>query len=424
MSKKNNIEKQEDKKKQEKDEDKKLINNMFIRNQKYPETDMLFTFQLKSLEDIKNDCYIVLDTNVLLAPYETSNKSLDVLKTIYKELIKNKKLIIPGQVVREFVDNRPKKISDLYKSLSNNKNKKPSSLPDIKTVPLFENINEYEELIKVRKKLNEELEKHWEKYKNAINKVLELIESWSLNDPISLVYKELFDKDVILDITSDKVDKNDLEWRKKNHLPPGYKDSDKEDGGVGDYLIWYTILKIAKEKKQSVIFVTDEQKNDWWHKADKETLYPRFELIDEFRRFSEGHSFHIINLSRLLELLKIDKEIIQEFRELREKHEKYTVNMNNLKERLGNATENFLGRELTPDLLESVFITLVPLKIEEFYTQELQKQFSEIIQEINTPPKRTELAKDKEKAIKIAENLFDLYKRVFSIENTELELWV
>ncbi|MEQ8223709.1 MAG: hypothetical protein ABRQ37_15455 [Candidatus Eremiobacterota bacterium] len=90
-----------------------------------------------------------------------------------------------------------------------------------------------------------------------------------------------------------------------------------------------------------------------------------------------------------------------------------------LEEKLAVATETFLGRELTPDLLESALLTLIPLKVNEFYIKELQEQFSGVIEEINSPSKRIELAKDKEKVVKIARNLFELYRKVARIEYTE-----
>ncbi|CAG9436959.1 hypothetical protein [Providencia alcalifaciens] len=38
-------------------------------------------------------------------------------------------------------------------------------------------------------------------------------------------------------------------------------------------------------------------------------LYPRFELVDEFRETTKGKSFHIVSLSTLLEIFDTDSEI-------------------------------------------------------------------------------------------------------------------
>jgi hypothetical protein len=49
-------------------------------------------------------------------------------------------------------------------------------------------------------------------------------------------------------------------FRFANQIPPGYKDAGKADEGIGDYLIWETILEIGRTRKASVIFVTGGEK--------------------------------------------------------------------------------------------------------------------------------------------------------------------
>ena len=43
-------------------------------------------------------------------------------------------------------------------------------------------------------------------------------------------------------------------------MPPGYKDGRKEDEGIGDFLIWKSLLKFGEEKKLDLAFVTGEEK--------------------------------------------------------------------------------------------------------------------------------------------------------------------
>ncbi|MBG5985636.1 hypothetical protein I5F07_12290 [Proteus vulgaris] len=40
-------------------------------------------------------------------------------------------------------------------------------------------------------------------------------------------------------------------------------------------------------------------------------LYPRFELVDEFRETTKGKSFHIVSLSTLLEIFDTDSEVVK-----------------------------------------------------------------------------------------------------------------
>ena len=78
---------------------------------------MIFTERLRPLEELKNECCVILDTNALLLPYTISQASLDEIIRVYSLLVKEERLIIPGQVVREFTENRPGKISDLHQKL-------------------------------------------------------------------------------------------------------------------------------------------------------------------------------------------------------------------------------------------------------------------------------------------------------------------
>ena len=41
--------------------------------------------------------------------------------------------------------------------------------------------------------------------------------------------------------------------------PPGYKDGAKDGGGVGDFLIWKTIATLGEQKKEHLIFVSEEE---------------------------------------------------------------------------------------------------------------------------------------------------------------------
>jgi hypothetical protein len=96
---------------------KKVFDDIFIVDSIYPEAESIFKIYLKGLEEIKDDCYIVLDTNVLLVPYTISKESLAQIRKTYETLISESRLIIPVQVSREFVKNRPNKLIELYQDL-------------------------------------------------------------------------------------------------------------------------------------------------------------------------------------------------------------------------------------------------------------------------------------------------------------------
>jgi hypothetical protein len=178
--------------------------------------------------------------------------------------------------------------------------------------PLLESLSEYQEAVRLEKEIDNLLNQ----YRKIIGNVLERIREWTWNDPVSKLYAELFREAIIFDppIDKEKV-QTELLKRQLHRIPPGYKDSSKEDLGVGDLLIWFTILEIGQSKKKDVIFVSSDQKTDWWHRSEKQPLYPRFELVDEFRRCSGGCSFHIIPFSHFLDLYGANESIVKEVRE-------------------------------------------------------------------------------------------------------------
>src|SRR2546429_8496489 len=113
------------------DSNKKNEYAIFIAQSIYPEAVSIFTSQLKPLEEIKDDCYIVLDTNVLVSPYIIGKEDpckddlLEQCQITYKKLIEQKRLIIPGQVAREFTKIRIEKLAELYHQLSLKKQTQP-----------------------------------------------------------------------------------------------------------------------------------------------------------------------------------------------------------------------------------------------------------------------------------------------------------
>ena len=103
-------------------------------------------------------------------------------------------------------------------------------------------------------------------------------------------------------------------------IPPGYKDAAKDDLGVGDFLIWLTILDIRSKNRKPLIFVSGEEKSDWQHRTGGAGFLPRYELLDEYRRSSGGEPFYMIPLSRMLELLNAKSESVDQI-----KHEEVRV---------------------------------------------------------------------------------------------------
>lgn len=285
----------------------KEASDIFVANHKYPEVNKIFNTGVLPLSQIQGECIFVLDTNALLVPYKTGSDSLDEIAKVYKQLKEQRRILIPGQVMREFANNRPEKLKEVFQQI----NKKQNSSPNLSfgNYPLLESFEEYQAINALEKEINAKLLE----YRKLINQLTVHVKQWTWNDPVSLIYAEIFTDETILDLTieQDKV-KKDLDYRYAHKIPPGYKDQGKEDDGIGDLLVWLTILDVAKTKNQHVVFVSGDEKPDWYHRSDNQFLYPRFELVSEFGARSEGKSFHIVRLSTLLEMFGASEGAITE----------------------------------------------------------------------------------------------------------------
>lgn len=281
--------------------------DIFIINKIFPNAKDIFTISGKSTSEIKNDCLFVFDTNSLILPYTTSSESLDEIKKVYTKIIQEKRFFIPGQVAREFARIRPEKIKEVFQQLTKSRNSIP--VLGIGKYPLLNGINDYDELFEKEKEINSLVKN----YAKQLGKVIEHVKEWSWNDPVSQLYKSLFNDEVIYDIELDEEKITaQLNYRYENRIPPGYEDKNKEDGGIGDLLIWFTILQLAERHKKDIVFVSGDEKKDWFYQVDKQSLYPKFELITEFRTKAPDKSFSIIKLSELLILFDADKSVVDE----------------------------------------------------------------------------------------------------------------
>ncbi len=85
---------------------------------------------------------------------------------------------------------------------------------------------------------------------------------------------------------------NEGRARYKSQIPPGYSDDKEkpEPAKFGDLVIWLETIEYAKNQKKPIVFVTDDNKVDWWRFSSNgkgRLLGPRPELISEFLERTE-----------------------------------------------------------------------------------------------------------------------------------------
>lgn len=297
--------------------------NPFIRNQQYPDATAIFSLQNLPIAQVKSDCLYVIDTNALLLFYQSSATNLTALIDILESLIERNRIFIPGQVAREFASNRPDRIRELFQVL----NRKMNSIPEFPASPgsILNTIDEFNDLIKLEETFNELTRSIRKQYRDQLNRVLDAVKKWSWNDQVSEFFRETFVESCVIDPNFNESEmKEELSRRVLHKIPPGYKDQAKADDGIGDLIIWFTILELAKKHKKHVVFVSGEEKADWVIKSEGQVLCPRYELVYEFHQASEGKSFHVTRLSEFIELTSNSARLIKEMRAIEKRH--YTMN--------------------------------------------------------------------------------------------------
>jgi PIN like domain len=76
--------------------------------------------------------------------------------------------------------------------------------------------------------------------------------------------------------------------------PPGYKDANKPGiDWAGDYLMWAQTLREAQGRKQDVLIVTGDVKDDWWRRENGEIRGPLPYLVNEMQEVAGTRLFMI-----------------------------------------------------------------------------------------------------------------------------------
>lgn len=326
---------------------------VFSLEESFPDVDELFTISFQKLDESYKDALFVFDTNVLLLPYSMRNEGLEQLKKLYQKLIKEKRLFIPKRVAREFANNRNNKLAEIHHSVLL---KKTGKIKHSFNYPILDDLIEKTAVDEALSKLL----KSEQKYYKAIDVLSNTIKNWEWNDPVSTIYSELFKSNVLIDHELDNEELiAELEKRYKLQIPPGYKDSRKDDYGVGDLAIWLSLLKLGENKNKDIIFVSEDIKPDWWNQSNGTEFLPRYELIDEFKRKSQGKTLHIIRLSKLLELFQLEQKFIKAAEEAAEKERKAQYKQMILRIEKGRIKEkkrfNKLGRQETIEEIKGWF---------------------------------------------------------------------
>lgn len=277
----------------------------FHLTERYRNVDLLFQTFVPPLDSFKESAIFVLDTSVLLLPFNIEKSSLEAIRAPYEKLVKEDRLFIPGYVAREFAKQRENKLSDVFNAIASKRNISfnRADYRFLLGVPEFEALRESEKVFATA----------LEEYRRVLNTLLDRIRSWRWNDPVSQLYAELFQPNVLVECSLSNEDiEKDMNRRWKNRIAPGYKDGSKDDRGIGDVVIWNTVLELGMKFKKPLVLVSGDEKTDWFLQSNKENLFARFEIVREYQSASNGMAIEIIRLSDLLRLFEVRDEVVSE----------------------------------------------------------------------------------------------------------------
>ena len=282
----------------------------------------------------------IFDTNVLLNLYRYQSSTRDALLKVMEQL--GDRSWVPYHVGLEFQRNRLKVIAEQHKRFSEVRGIVGKSISGMK--------NEFDglQLKKRHSHINPDallanIEKvqaeFFEELKNLEEKSISVNSDDEIRNRIDNLFQNSIgsppeDQKVIDDLFSEG------ESRYKNNIPPGYKDSSKDEknpdeftySGItykrkyGDLIIWKQIMShAASNELKNIIFITDDNKADWWWKVESsgtKTIGVRPELKDEIYREAKVENFHVYNTEGFLSYAneqlnaQVTEEAIEEVREM------------------------------------------------------------------------------------------------------------
>lgn len=264
------------------------------------------------------EAVFVFDANVLLNLYRFSPKTRDKFFEISRQL--DGRIWVPHQFAFEYQKNRLPTIEKQRHHYDELERDLSAELKAVQAV--FQKYSRHA-FIK-SEKLLESIEKSFSDALKNIAKCKEKHPDWFEKDSIREQIEDLLKGRVGAPYEDAKQEQvlKEADFRFQKKTPPGFKDDKK--GGVrvlGDTIGWLQILDFAMQSKVSIVFVSDDNKEDWWWEVHGKTIGPRFELIKEFtsktKKDFHMYSFESFLTNATLIDKKVDAETIKEVAEMR-----------------------------------------------------------------------------------------------------------
>jgi hypothetical protein len=244
---------------------------------------------------------ITVDTNVLLHLYRMTDKGRSEMLDLLSSL--GDRLWIPHQVGLEFHRNRFNVIREqeqaeqnLRKAVDEAAERLNQAISGLRDHPVIN-----------RSALREASNDGFSRIRSYLNAAgigsyLSLETALRADDVLDSI-TSLFKGKVGEPYTADQMSSIEAAGRARfdKQIPPGYADTKKNpDRQLGDYILWRQVLDEAARRKLPVLFITNDQKEDWYRRIHGLTVGPRFELMAEMLA-EAGVPFHAQTLALFIE---------------------------------------------------------------------------------------------------------------------------
>jgi len=292
---------------------------------------------------IRNDAFydsiwkngtFVFDTNALLNMYRYQKTARNDLIHIMEKL--SERIWIPYHVCLEYHRNKYDIISQHTSEIDNIK----ESI-DTKVKSIDEQLNSLKKRIRIdsdiTQKFQAEISKSMDDFFAQLDKLIQESKITHDNDIVIKEIYRLFEGKIGTRPSQETINEieKDGENRFKSSVPPGFKDKKKDkqespkyshdginyQGKYGDLFIWKQLIEHANTNElKDVIFITDDNKEDWWAETKGQKVAPRIELIDEIYRDAKVERFHMYSTENFIKYatkhlnIEINENTIEEVR--------------------------------------------------------------------------------------------------------------
>ncbi len=290
----------------------------------------------QELAELWKQGLFVLDANVILGLYCYPIQARDdLLQTLWQV---SDRLWIPHQAALEYQENRlsviaeqVSKFADVNNVLLETRETLTNKLNELQLKKRHSAINPESFLQRTEVVFND--------FESELNSLRERQPTISDDDKIREDIDALLEGKIGSPLSSDELTAlyNAGKDRFEHQRPPGYLDKGKSKQDekyyfyndleiqreYGDLIIWNQIIREAKAHNiKCLIFITDDEKEDWWWIYKGKTVGPRPELVEEIHTQAGVTLFYMYNSPRFLKYAKeylgaqIDQESINQVHEI------------------------------------------------------------------------------------------------------------